>query len=257
MLRTPFNAGNDGLGVVVKVGPGVKNLSDNDWVLPLKPGLGTWRSLAVWREKDVMKIPTDLLPLEYGAMLREMCVAYRLLEDHGTLKPGDSVILNAANSTIGTVVIQLCRMLKLRAIAVVRAKDDQELEAATKRLKALGAAEVLSDGGSLKAKLDDNKFFAKPRLGLDAVGGPSAAALAETLQDGCPLVVYGCMSGKAPLLAWQQWTFKELTVKGFNLRSWMAANKKKARGRALDGDSCALTQTHPRSRSCSRRWPSW
>ena len=142
ILKTPFVGGNDGLGVVVKVGPGVKNLSDNDWVVPYKPGMGTWRSLAVWREKDVMKIPADLLPVEYGAMLREMCVAYRLLEDNGTLKPGDSVILNAANSTIGTCVIQLCRMLKLRAIAVVRAKDGDELEQAAKRLKALGAAEV-------------------------------------------------------------------------------------------------------------------
>ena len=142
ILKTPFVPGNDGLGVVVKVGPGVKNLSDNDWVVPYKPGMGTWRSLAVWREKDLMKIPADLVPMEYGAMLREMCVAYRLLEDHGTLKPGDSVILNAANSTIGTCVIQLCRMLKLRAIAVVRAKDGDELEQAAKRLKALGAAEV-------------------------------------------------------------------------------------------------------------------
>ena len=88
---------------------------------------------------------------------------------------------------------------------------------------------MLADGGSLKAKLDENKFFAKPRLALDAVGGASAAALADTLQDGCQLVVYGCMSGKAPMFAWQQWTFKELSVKGFNLRSWMAANKKKAR----------------------------
>ena len=29
------------------------------------------------------------MPLEYASMMREMCVAYRLLEDHGNLKPGD------------------------------------------------------------------------------------------------------------------------------------------------------------------------
>jgi trans-2-enoyl-CoA reductase len=63
-------AGNDGLGVVVKAGPGVKNLSENDWVLPYKASMGTWRALAAWREKDVLKIPADLLPMEYGAMLR-------------------------------------------------------------------------------------------------------------------------------------------------------------------------------------------
>ena len=169
-------AGNDGLGVVVKVGPGVKNLSENDWVLPYKASMGTWRSLAAWREKDVLKIPADLLPMEYAAMLRacpfralcvrhavahsasgmlltlqrmhfsragEMCVAYRLLEDYGQLKPGDSVILNAANSTVGTCVIQLCRMLKLRAVAVVRDPGHAEdWEKVVTRLKALGASEV-------------------------------------------------------------------------------------------------------------------
>ena len=88
---------------------------------------------------------------------------------------------------------------------------------------------MLRDGGSIKAKLEENKFFAKPRLALDAVGGLSGAALADALQDGCPLVIYGCLSGKAPALSWGQWIFKDLQVKGFNLRSWMAANKKKAR----------------------------
>jgi hypothetical protein len=69
-LKPPFVAGNDGLGVVMKVGPGVKNLSENDWVLPNKPALGTWRSLAVWHEKELLKMPADLLPVEYAAMLR-------------------------------------------------------------------------------------------------------------------------------------------------------------------------------------------
>jgi trans-2-enoyl-CoA reductase len=201
-------------------------------------------------------------------MLREMCVAYRLLEDHGQLKPGDAVILNAATSAVGTCVIQLCRMLKLRAIAVVRPPaEGGDIEEVARRLRALGASEVIPDSGSLKAKLDENKFFAKPRLGLDAVGGPAAAALADTLQDGCPVVVYGCMSGKAPQLAWQQWTFKELTVKGFNLRSWMTANKKKARKQARARgwrigagrsrhrcDASFAPPTPHRSRSCWRHW---
>lgn len=41
--RTPFlpNA-----AAHLQVGPGVKGLAENDWVVPLKPNLGTWRSLA-------------------------------------------------------------------------------------------------------------------------------------------------------------------------------------------------------------------
>ena len=105
-------------------------------------------------------------------------------------------------------------------------------------------SQVLMDGGSIKSKLEENKFFAKPRLALDAVGGPSAVALADALQDGCPLVMcvppmfcaacatadaaarsYGCMSGKAPVFTWPQWVFKDLQVRGFNLHKWMTVPK--------------------------------
>ena len=39
-------------------------------------------------------------------------------------------------------------------------------------------------------------------------------------------MIYGCMSGKAPAWPWQSWVFKDLHVKGFNLRKWMADNSK-------------------------------
>ena len=77
--------------------------------------MGAWRSLAVWKEKQLIKLPQDILSMEYAAMMREMCVAYRLLEDFGNLKPGDAVVLNAATSTVGQCVVQLCAMLKCRA----------------------------------------------------------------------------------------------------------------------------------------------
>jgi trans-2-enoyl-CoA reductase len=67
----PFIGGNDCIGVVMSVGAEVKHLKENDWVIPMKTGMGTWRSLAVWKEKDLRKLPSaDLLPLEYAAMLR-------------------------------------------------------------------------------------------------------------------------------------------------------------------------------------------
>ena len=43
--------------------------------------MGTWRSLAVWKESEVLKLPKDGMPLDYAAVCREMCLAYRLLED--------------------------------------------------------------------------------------------------------------------------------------------------------------------------------
>ena len=46
-----------------------------------------------------------------AAMMRELCVAYRILEDHGGLHPGDAVIVNGANGAVGTAVVQVCSTL--------------------------------------------------------------------------------------------------------------------------------------------------
>ena len=64
----------------------MKGLAEGDWVLPFRAFQGTWRDLAVWKEKDALRIPPDCVPLEYAALLRELFTAYRLLEDHGNLK---------------------------------------------------------------------------------------------------------------------------------------------------------------------------
>ena len=135
-------SGGDFVGEVLKVGAGVKNLAEGDWVLPRHPGLGAWRSLFCAQEKTLRKIPRDLMPLEHAAMLREYCVAYRLLEDAGDLlKPGDAVVVDGASGAIGTALVRLCALLRLRAVAVVRpsalaSKSDQSSKASKERVSA-------------------------------------------------------------------------------------------------------------------------
>lgn len=68
------------------MGEGVKVLVEGNWVVPASTHLGTWRNLAVCKEADLLKVPQEVLPIEYAAMCRELCLAYRLLEDHGNLK---------------------------------------------------------------------------------------------------------------------------------------------------------------------------
>ena len=262
-------AGGDFIGEVLKVGAGVKALAEGDWVLPRHPGVGAWRSLFCAKEKALRKIPKDLMPLEHAAMLREYCVAYRLLEDAGdVLKPGDAVIVDGASGAIGGAVVRLCALLRLRAVAVVRPSetsdtnrnydaflasisssasdvrgDDRDaaptpfsqntsskttssscsasfLKTAA-RLKALGAAEVLVDEGDARAALERRRFFARPKLALDCVGGASAARLAHCLQDSGVLLVFGCMSGYAVTLPWTTLVARGLSCRGFSLRKWM------------------------------------
>ncbi|KXZ54060.1 hypothetical protein GPECTOR_5g168 [Gonium pectorale] len=237
--KLPYVVGHDGVGVVAKVGPGVKSLSEGDMVLPLRPFAGCWATATVWPEKGLLRLPQDGygLPLEYLAMSRELVCAYQLLEQSG-LKPGDAIILNAATSSVGQALLQLARLLRLRAVAMVApdraqqqgqqhqsqpaaqqrqggqegeaaggGKGDERSAASSKWertaawLRSLGAAEVLPDEGSLRVELDRLRFFARPRLALDAVGGESAGRLADALA--------------------------EITVRGLNLRAWAASHPAK------------------------------
>ncbi|KIY94338.1 DnaJ-like protein [Monoraphidium neglectum] len=322
--RLPCVAGHDGVGLVARVGPGVKGaLAEGDLVQPAAPLMGTWRAAAVWRAKALTRVGSlgarwrdaaggggaaaaaicrdaagaagaanggaggkvrgeikgddststsrlgggvdVLLPLEYLAVSRELLAAYRLLEMHD-LKPGDCVILNAPNSTVGRAVLQLARLLKLRTLALLRppaaspppppvndsqggvgparqqgaatdtgdagGRDEARWRQVAERLVALGATHVLRDEGAIQAQLGPLKHFARPSLALDAVGGASAARMADALCDGGTLVVYGCLGGAAPALDWKAYVFRGLTLKGFNARAWAAAHPSRA-ARAL------------------------
>lgn len=70
----------------------MKSLAENDWVIPAQPLMGTWRTMAVWKEKNLISVGKEVMPLEYMATLTEMCLAYRLLEDYGKLKVCNSCL---------------------------------------------------------------------------------------------------------------------------------------------------------------------
>lgn len=129
-----------------KLGPGCKTLAEQDWVMPVDATLGTWASLRVVKEKDLLRIPGDCMPLDQLACLREQLTAYCLLEE-SALKAGDALILNAANSCTGQYVLQLCAVLRLRAVAVVGPEHTEDFEKMQLWLTALGAAQV--GGGCL------------------------------------------------------------------------------------------------------------
>ena len=68
-------------------------------------------------------------------------------------------------------------------------------------------------------ELENHKFFAKPKLALDCVGGVSASRLAETLQDGCELVCFGCVTGKPVTVPWTGLVGRGLVVRAFPFAS--------------------------------------
>jgi trans-2-enoyl-CoA reductase len=68
------------VGIVEAVGPGCLDVAEGDWVVPIRDGLGTFSSLGVWDIKNFLKVPKELMPLEYMALHRELALAYYLME---------------------------------------------------------------------------------------------------------------------------------------------------------------------------------
>eukprot|EP00274_Cyanoptyche_gloeocystis_P003579 CAMPEP_0196652470 /NCGR_PEP_ID=MMETSP1086-20130531/1768_1 /TAXON_ID=77921 /ORGANISM="Cyanoptyche gloeocystis , Strain SAG4.97" /LENGTH=345 /DNA_ID=CAMNT_0041983037 /DNA_START=66 /DNA_END=1103 /DNA_ORIENTATION=- len=219
----PAVGGNEGVAVVETVGSSVKDLKYGDLVLPLKPGFGTWRTHAVSRNSDLLKFPEeykDIAP-EYAATVSvNPCTALRLLEDFVKLQPGDVIIQNGANSTVGQAVIQLARTKGVKTISVIRARPDYEDVVAL--LKQMGSTAVVTDEYAASPDMKDlMSDLPKPKLALNCVGGSSATELIRLLGPGGVMVTYGGMSKKPVTIPTSSFIFKDVTLRGFWLSHWI------------------------------------
>lgn len=179
----PAIGGNEGVARVVAVGSSVRSLQVGQWVIPALPGFGTWRKYAICDEEDVDPIDQDV-PIELAATISvNPCSAYRMLHDYTKLKPGDVIIQNGANSSVGMAVIQLAKHMGVRTINVVR--DRPNLAELVARLEGLGATTVITDAtlGTPRLMVEVlAKLGGEPILGLNCVGGSSATDIARLLK---------------------------------------------------------------------------
>ncbi|CAG8651965.1 9239_t:CDS:2, partial [Racocetra fulgida] len=132
-------AGNEGVAQVIGVGDKVENIKVGDWVV-----MGTWRTHADATSDDVIRIPHEGIGIVRAATLTvNPCSAYRMLKDFVTLKEGDFIIQNGANSGVGQAVIQIAKAWNINTINIIRDRPNfQELK---DFLKSIGATYVISD----------------------------------------------------------------------------------------------------------------
>ncbi|XP_061453665.1 enoyl-[acyl-carrier-protein] reductase, mitochondrial isoform X2 [Rhineura floridana] len=236
----PAVGGNEGVGQVVETGSHVASLKPGDLVIPADAGLGTWRTEAIFGEETLLKMPPDI-PLTCAATLGvNPCTAYRMLSDFEALKPGDSVIQNAANSGVGQAVIQIAAAKGIKTINVVR--DRPNLQELVDRLKSLGADHVITEEMLRKPEGKDLfKKIPRPVLALNGVGGKSATELLRHLQHKGTMVTYGGMSKQPVTVPVSALIFKDVKLRGFWMTQWKrdyAQNKKELRG--MIADLCSL-----------------
>ena len=208
----PCTIGNEGVGVVERVGSSVVGFASGQTVLPL--AFGTWAEQMLVPAEALVELPEGLDPLQAAMLTVNPATAWRMLHDFVPLQPGDWIVQNAANSGVGRSVIQLAKALGLRTLNVVRRAELID------ELRVSGADVVVTEDTNLRVEASALCGGVLPRLGLNAVGGASALNVANALGEGSPHVTYGAM-GRQPLkIPNGLLIFKNISFRGFWLRRW-------------------------------------
>ncbi len=209
----PATPGMEGAGVVMEVGPDVRGLSVGTQVI-LPHSFGTWREVAVIAADKLVVAPSEIEPIQAAMLKVNPITAWRMLHDFVSLRPGDWLIQNAANSGAGQCVIQIARELGYRTVNVVRRVELVE------ELRSLGGDVVLVDGENLRDEVAAATQRAPICLALNAVGGENALRVAKCLASDGTMVTYGAMSLEPLCVPNGMFIFKNLRFTGFWVNKW-------------------------------------
>src|ERR1700751_2035498 len=115
--------------------------------------------------------------------------AVPLLSDFVKLKPKEWIALNVANSQVARCIIAIAKSRDLKVVGIVRRPD------VVPELEGLGVDFVGVESPGLPKAIQSAAGGKPILLGLDAVGGPAAATIADALSPGGHFVSYAWLSG--------------------------------------------------------------
>ena len=213
--KLPAVIGNEGVGRVAAIGAKGEGFSVDDLVLPMRRG--TWSQFMLADAASAVRLPREMNAFQAAMLSVNPASAWGMLENFIRLEKGEWLVQNAANSAVGRCVIQIARSRGWRTLNVVRRPDVID------DLKSLGADAVVLEGSGLREVSEEVCGAARPRLGLNAVGGASALDVANALADSGTLVTYGAMGRKPLKIPNGLLIFRNLEFKGFWASRWLRA----------------------------------
>ncbi|WP_129665600.1 zinc-dependent alcohol dehydrogenase family protein [Phytoactinopolyspora endophytica] len=193
--RFPAKLGTEAAGVIEAVGEGVTDLqvgqsmstvpafSQNDY--------GVYAERTVVPAAAVRRRMEGLGPVDGAAVWMPYITAYGALVEVGRMRPGDTVVLNAASSSVGLAAIQVAERVGATPIAVTRTAKKKEA------LLKQGAADVIvTESEDVVERVLATTDGRGAEFVFDAVAGPGVRDLATVVAPDGILLVYGALSGE-------------------------------------------------------------
>jgi len=208
--KLPSVIGGEGAGIVEKIGQEVTSVKVGDRVtIPF--GTFTWAESVLTLADGLFVVP-PAIDAKTAAMLNiNPVTAVLLLSEFVKLKPKDWVVLNAANAHVARCIIAIAKSRDLRVAGIVRRSE------AVPEIKKLGVDLAEVESPELPKQIQAATGGAPIALGLDAVGGPATATIANLLSPGAHLVCYAWLSGVPIHVSQTDLIVKRLNIHGF----WM------------------------------------
>jgi NADPH2:quinone reductase len=180
----PAILGREAAGIIEAIGPGVTALHVGQPIMARAPG--GHAEYAIAQVDNVFPCPAGLDMTQAGGIPIIFLTAYHLLQSMKRLQPGDTVLVQAAASGVGTVLVQLCKQWGYRSIAT--ASTEAKLQLA----RQLGADETINYASQdFEAEAKRLTNGGGVQLALDAVGGEVAEKSMRCLAPFGYLVNYG------------------------------------------------------------------
>ena len=171
-------------GEVDALGPGVERLAIGDRVFGLVGG-GGYAEAVVSHERALAKIPANLSFEEAAAVPEAFITAHDAMVERGGFQGGDTLLVSAAGSGVGTAAIQLGRAFGATVVGTARTQDKLD------RCKALGldVGVIPDDAGRFASRVPP------PAVIVELVGGAYLAEDLRCLQPLGRIVLVGLLAG--------------------------------------------------------------
>ena len=188
--RPPFILGHDVAGIVVRVGPRVRQFKAGDEVYarPRDGRVGTFAEFIAINEADVALKPRNLSMEEAASIPLVGLTAWQVLVERAGLKKGQKVLIHAGSGGVGTFAIQLAKHLGATVATTTSAANielvrrlgadivvDYKTQAFEKLLSGYDVVLNSLDGETLQKSLD----VLKPGGKLISISGPPDVPFAK------------------------------------------------------------------------------
>ncbi|MGG4442172.1 zinc-dependent alcohol dehydrogenase family protein [Brevibacillus fortis] len=188
-INLPAIPGYEGVGTVIDTGHFAPSSLIGKRVLPLR-GEGTWQEYVKTPAELAIEVPDSIQDDTASRLYINPITAWVICNETLQLSPHQVLLVNAANSAIGRLFIQLSALFGFRVIAIVRNARY------TEKLMQLGAWHVID---SSRVSIYDAIMSVTNGHGahasIDSIGGPDGLELAKSTRAGGIFLSLGLLSG--------------------------------------------------------------